>query len=68
MYAIRSYYVGSMANVVRQSAFWNKERKRENLNIVNTNVSPALAVSWDPWGTGKTKFAASGRRYSYNFV
>lgn len=41
-------------------------RLPENINIVNTNVSPRLSVAWDPWSDGKTKIAASVGRYYNN--
>jgi len=37
----------------------------EDINIVNTNVSPRISIAWDPWSNGKTKFAASAGRF-YN--
>jgi hypothetical protein len=38
-------------------------RQIDDINIHNTNVSPRLALSWDPWNDGKTKFAISAGRY-----
>ncbi len=62
--------VGSGVNVdslygsnIKQSASFIQKRRRESINLVNTNFSPALAVSWDPWSNGKTKLAFSARRY-----
>ncbi|HKQ62333.1 MAG TPA: carboxypeptidase regulatory-like domain-containing protein [Candidatus Polarisedimenticolaceae bacterium] len=46
-----------------QSTFWQKNRRSENIHTVNTNFSPALAISWDPWSNGKTAFKATARRY-----
>jgi len=54
-------------NSIRQSAInWDSERGKENLNITNNNLSPLLSVSWDPWSNGKTKIAATARRYYSN--
>ena len=33
------------------------------IDIGNTNLSPALSISWDPFSTGKNKLAVSARRY-----
>jgi hypothetical protein len=52
-----------LAPITRQSFFWTKTRVPENINIVNTNFSPRLSVSWDPWSNGKTKFALTAGRY-----
>ncbi len=60
---LESQIFGSLASITRQSKFWNKTRTSENFNIGNTNYSPAISVSWDPWSNGKNKFAASARRY-----
>jgi hypothetical protein len=51
------------------STRWNRRRQPENVDIRNTNVSPFLAVSWDPFKTGKTKIAAAaGRHYDKIFL
>ncbi len=42
---------------------WPRQRKLANLDIDNTTFSPRLAVAWDPFGTGKTKLAATAGRY-----
>jgi len=47
----------------QQSTFWAKTRSSENFNTVNTNLSPRVAISWDPWSNGKTKLAATAGRY-----
>jgi outer membrane receptor protein involved in Fe transport len=48
---------------------WNRKRRQENVDIENTNVSPYLSVSWDPFKTGKTKFTATaGRHYNKIFL
>jgi hypothetical protein len=46
-----------------QLKFWTTFRQAQNVNINNTNVAPRLAISWDPWNDGKTKFLASAGRY-----
>jgi hypothetical protein len=54
-------------NSIRQSAInWDSERGKQDLNITNNNLSPLLSVSWDPWSNGKTKIAATARRYYSN--
>jgi len=49
--------------MAQESEFWWGSRQAENLTIVNTNVSPRIALSWDPWSNGKTKFAVTAGRY-----
>jgi len=39
------------------------ERETRNFSIVNTNLSPRLSVSWDPWADGKTKVFGNWSRY-----
>jgi hypothetical protein len=46
-----------------QSTFWDTKRRADNVNLVNTNPSPALSIAWDPFSNGKTKVSASARRY-----
>ena len=48
------------------STFWDEKRRADNVNLVNTNPSPFLSVAWDPWSNGKTKLAATARRYYGN--
>ena len=55
--------VGSLSGIQRQSEFWTKDRGVDDFKVSNTNFSPSLAISWDPWSNGKNKFAASARRY-----
>jgi outer membrane receptor for ferrienterochelin and colicin len=50
-------------NVAVESTFWPRARRDEGIGIVNDNVSPRLAVSWDPWSNGKTKLSATWGRY-----
>jgi len=52
-----------LSNAARQSAFWEQTRQVVDQDINNTNFSPFLGVSWDPWSNGKTKFALTARRY-----
>jgi hypothetical protein len=52
-----------LAPIAVQSAFWETSRREGNINTVNNNLSPFLSVAWDPWSNGKTKFAATARRY-----
>jgi hypothetical protein len=53
--------------VIGQGAFQNRFRRREDLHLVNTNVSPFFALSWDPWSNGRTKIAVTAGRH-YNNV
>ncbi len=51
--------------VVNQSAAQIKRRRPTDIRLLNTNLAPFLAVSWDPWSDGKTKFAlTAGRHYN----
>jgi hypothetical protein len=52
-----------LSSTAQQSTFWENTRRKGNTNITNTNLSPFLGVSWDPWSNGKTKFAFTARRY-----
>ena len=41
------------------------KRQSEGIHLRNTNLSPFLAVAWDPWANGKTALkAAAGRHYN----
>jgi outer membrane receptor protein involved in Fe transport len=45
------------------------ERQTTNFSIVNTNLSPRLALSWDPFADGRTKvFGTWGRYYDRLFL
>ena len=46
-----------------ESTFWFNAREAENVEIVNNNWSPRVALAWDPWSNGKTMFAATWGRY-----
>jgi hypothetical protein len=60
---------GKIGGGTAESLAWEKRRRRENVDITNTNLSPYLAVAWDPFKTGKTKFSASaGRHYDKIFL
>ncbi|MGH9867314.1 MAG: carboxypeptidase regulatory-like domain-containing protein [Candidatus Polarisedimenticolia bacterium] len=39
------------------------ERQTSNFSIVNTNLAPRFAVSWDPWADGRTKLFGTWGRY-----
>ena len=46
-----------------------QERTSESFAIDNTNLSPRLSVSWDPWNDGKTKvYGTYGRYYDRLFL
>ncbi|HXV77379.1 MAG TPA: TonB-dependent receptor [Candidatus Polarisedimenticolaceae bacterium] len=60
---------GSLSNASTQSEFWPTSRANGNVDVVNTNPAPRLALSWDPWSNGKTKvFATAGRYYDKIFL
>jgi len=45
------------------------DRETRNFEIVNSNLSPRLSISWDPWGDGATKlFGNWGRFYDRLFL
>ncbi len=46
-----------------QSAFWRKHRRADDIEIINNNISPRLAIAWDPWSDGKTKISVTSGRY-----
>ena len=47
----------------QRSLSWFFSRQVQDVRISNTNVSPFLGLSWDPFKKGKTKFAATARRF-----
>ena len=50
---------------VVQATFQSRRRGVVDINLIETNISPFLAASWDPWRDGKTKFAfTAGRKYN----
>jgi hypothetical protein len=55
--------VAPLGSTTRQSAAWIHRRKMDDVNLRNDNLSPRVAVSWDPWGDGKTKLSVSAGRY-----
>jgi len=60
-----SQAVSFFGPLTSQGSFLTKFRRPEDLNLRNTNVSPYVAIAWDPWNDGKTKIAATaGRHYN----
>ncbi len=55
-----------LTTTAQQSGFWEKSRRADSIELRNTNLSPYLSIAWDPWSNGKTKIAASARRYYGN--
>ncbi len=53
----------ALSPLAAQSTFWSKTRRPENIHLVRTNFAPRLALSWDPWSDGKTKFWLTAGRY-----
>jgi hypothetical protein len=48
-----------------QAGFAEHRRSPLDINLRNTNLSPFLAMTWDPWSNNKTKFAfTAGRHYN----
>jgi hypothetical protein len=45
------------------SGNWFNERRLDDISIRNDNVSPRLAIAWDPWSNGKTRLSLSAGRY-----
>jgi len=52
--------------VTNQAAFQAHTRRPVDIVIRNTNVSPFLAASWDPWSNGKSKLDVTAGRYYNN--
>jgi hypothetical protein len=53
----------ALSQEAQASRNWPRTQRKDDLDIRNTNWSPFLSISWDPWSDGKTKIAATGRRY-----
>ncbi|HEX5044318.1 MAG TPA: TonB-dependent receptor [Candidatus Polarisedimenticolaceae bacterium] len=51
-----------LVQLVDQARDWRK-RQLQNIELRNRMLSPRVAVAWDPFGTGKTKLAATAGRY-----
>jgi hypothetical protein len=51
-----------LVQLLDQARDWRK-RQLQNIELRNHMLSPRLAVAWDPFGTGKTKLAATAGRY-----
>lgn len=65
----RETVLTSVNRSVAVSTTWDRRRRPENVDIRNTNVSPFLSVSWDPFKTGKTRFGVTvGRHYDKIFL
>lgn len=65
----RNEVLTGLNSSVTRSTTWDRRRRPENVDIRNQNVSPYLAVSWDPFKTAKTRFAFSaGRHYDKIFL
>lgn len=58
--------LSSLSTLSQESAFWNQERRAENIHLANGNAAPYLGVAWDPWGDGKTKLSAVASRHYNN--
>jgi len=65
----RNTILVSLNPSVTTSTTWDRRRRPENVDIRNTNISPFLSISWDPFKTAKTRFAVSaGRHYDKIFL
>ncbi len=51
-----------LVQLIDQARDWRK-RQLQNIELRNQMLSPRFAVAWDPFGTGKTKLAATAGRY-----
>jgi outer membrane receptor protein involved in Fe transport len=61
---IPSEYIDDFVSpMLLASQSWIHRRRPEDIDIVNTNVSPRFAVSWDPFGDGRTKLSLTAGRY-----
>jgi len=60
----------NLSNLTRQiNDSWYRRRQLSNIDISNTNLSPFLAVNWDPFRDGKTKVSGTlGRHYDHIFL
>jgi outer membrane receptor protein involved in Fe transport len=59
--------LSSLTNLINDS--WYRRRQLSNIDISNTNLSPFLAVNWDPFRDGKTKVSGTlGRHYDHIFL
>ena len=60
----------SLSNLTNQiNDSWYRRRQLSNIDISNTNLSPFLAVNWDPFRDGKTKVSGTlGRHYDHIFL
>jgi hypothetical protein len=57
--------ITSPSVISQQQEGLEAKRRSNGVNIRNTNVSPFLAVAWDPWSNGKTALkVAAGRHYN----
>jgi hypothetical protein len=52
-----------LSHPAQVSLTWPSLRRKDDIDIKNSNWSPFLSASWDPWSNGKTKFAVTARRY-----
>lgn len=53
----------AIASAAAQAGFWQNTRRPDQIRVRNTNISPRIAISWDPWNDGKQKFALSAGRF-----
>ncbi len=60
----------NLSNLTNQiNDTWYRRRQFSNIEISNTNLSPYLAVNWDPFSDGKTKVSGTlGRHYDHIFL
>ncbi len=58
------YFLSSLISPgLAGSQDWPHRRDPDEINLVNTNLSPRFAVAWDPGGNGKSKIAFTAGRY-----
>ena len=51
-----------LGTIIKSSKEWDHKRQAEDLTLSSINLGPHVAISWDPWSDGKTKFGFSARR------
>ena len=53
----------ALSSAAQNSSFWQQTRQSEEQTSATRTSLRSCRISWDPWSNGKTKFAATARRY-----
>ncbi len=56
----------SVESLARRQLLLDNKRRQEDIDLVNTNVSPYLSLAWDPRGNSKTLIKMAGGRHYNN--